>query len=112
MSQDNWTVPGHVVRIVDGDTMIVKLDLGWRISLEQYVRFAGINAPEKNTAGGQAAINFLNDIAKAGDEVAIVSKKILGNVDNYGRVLASVHLVDGRDLSTELINAGHAVEYK
>jgi hypothetical protein len=26
-----WTVPATVVRVVDGDTVIVNLDLGWRV---------------------------------------------------------------------------------
>ena len=31
MADWTWTVPATVVRVIDGDTIIVTLDLGWRV---------------------------------------------------------------------------------
>ena len=42
-----WTVPAKVVRVVDGDRVIVTLDLGWRVYRnEERIGVAGIAAPE------------------------------------------------------------------
>lgn len=106
-----WQVPGTVVRVVDADTMIVLCDLGWRISLKTSVRLFGVNAPELNTAEGQAALHFVQAVLQPGDEINLVSHKLLGNTDKYGRVLASITLPDGRDLSTMLLQSDHAVPY-
>ena len=35
-----------VLRVVDGDTIDVMLDLGFSVSLKERIRFYGINAPE------------------------------------------------------------------
>lgn len=42
----NWTLPVQVVRVVDGDTLVVRADLGFRINHELKVRLYGIDAPE------------------------------------------------------------------
>lgn len=106
-----WAVPAIVHRIIDADTIVVTADLGWRIQLKTSVRLFGVNAPELNTAEGQAALHFVQAILQPGDEVLVVSHKLLGNTDKYGRVLASLTLPDGRDLSTLLLQGDYAVPY-
>lgn len=106
-----WTVPATVTRIIDADTVVCQCDLGWRISLKTSVRLFGVNAPELSTAEGQAALHFVQAILQPGDEVTLISHKLLGNTDKYGRVLASITLPDGRDLSTMLLQSDHAVPY-
>ena len=39
----------EVVRIVDGDTIDVVIDLGFKITTNQRIRFARINTPETYT---------------------------------------------------------------
>ena len=107
----DWSVPATVTRIVDADTIVVTADLGWRINYKTSVRLFGINAPELNTAAGQAALHFVQAILQPGDEITLVSHKLLGQTEKYGRVLASITLPDGRDLSTLLLQSDHAVPY-
>jgi micrococcal nuclease len=102
-----WVVPAVVERVIDGDTIEVVLDLGWKLYKQDHVRFAGINAPEKNTAEGLAAKAFLCTLIKPGDTVTIHSRKL----DKYGRCLATVIHESGMDLNKAMIDAGHAVEY-
>ena len=47
--------PCRVVRVVDGDTVQVVADLGFRVSAAVDVRIVGINAPEVATADGAKA---------------------------------------------------------
>lgn len=125
-----WTVPATVLRVVDGDTLEVLLDLGWHITLKSKLRLAGVNCPELEKmpsgqpgvgAGRQALIftsNSLWDDMGSADgasdtgayfPITVVSHSL----DKYGRILGSVHWTDRKkvlhDLSTDLLAAGHAV---
>ena len=101
-----------VVRVVDGDTIDVDIDLGFSIILEkQRLRLAGIDTPESRTrnkaekALGLAAKERLK--ALCGDEVFIQS---LGR-GKYGRILAVPYTHEGTNICETLIKEGHAVEY-
>jgi len=100
-----WTVPAIVVRIVDGDTLILDLDLGWGIHrpLER-CRLARCNAPEMSTPEGVAARDYVVGLLPLGTPVTFVSKK----VDNYGRPLGEVEW-SGGNLTDLLLSSGHAV---
>jgi micrococcal nuclease len=104
-----WTVPATVVRIIDGDTLILDLDLGWGIRrpLER-CRLGRCNAPELSTPEGVAARDYVVGLLPLGTAVAFVSKKL----DNYGRPLGEVIFADGKDNLTDLLlGSGHAVPY-
>lgn len=38
-----------LIRVIDGDTLVAMLDLGFECRYEAKVRFAGVNAPESRT---------------------------------------------------------------
>ena len=101
-----WIVPALVLRIIDGDTIEVTLDLGWKLYKNDHVRFAGINAPELKTPEGIAARDFLGIYLHVGQPIMIHSRKL----DKYGRCLATV-MVDGVNLNNLMVKEGHAVEY-
>lgn len=100
-----WTVPATVVRIVDGDTLILDLDLGWDIHrpLER-CRLARCNAPEMSTPEGVAARDYVVGLLPIGTAVTFVSKRL----DNYGRPLGEVDFAGG-NLTDLLLGSGHAV---
>jgi endonuclease YncB( thermonuclease family) len=114
-----WTVPATVLRVVDGDTLMLKLDLGWHISYEARCRLIGVNAPELSTDEGAAArLWVINKLSDAGvhplgndypDPVTLVSHAL----DKYGRplgqVLVSTPQGETFDLGLELLESGHAV---
>jgi micrococcal nuclease len=102
-----WIVPALVLRIIDGDTIAVTLDLGWGIYKNDHVRFAGINAPELKTTEGVAAKDFLGTYVQTGDHVQITSHKL----DKYGRCLATVRTITGLNLNALMVSSNHAVEY-
>lgn len=103
MAKYTFTVPGVVTRVVDGDTLEVVKDLGWRITHKDTVRLADIDAPELATPEGKAAKAFVQELLPPGSSVLLHSKEL----DKYGRSLASVTLCDGSDLATMLRDAGH-----
>jgi micrococcal nuclease len=104
-----WTVPATVVRVVDGDTLILDLDLGWRVWRRgERCRLAGINCPELRTDAGHAAVTFVRELLPPMVLSTVIFRS--SSLDKYGRPLGDVELPDGRDLATVLLGAGHAVE--
>lgn len=110
---DPYVRQAVIVRVIDGDTITVDLDLGFRVWFRETVRLAGIDAPEMrgaNKTAGLAAKEFLESLLSAGRPVTIQSRKGNAN-DKYGRWLAQVLLMNGVDVSKQMIKAGHATEY-
>jgi micrococcal nuclease len=100
-----WTVPATVKRVVDGDTIKVDLDLGWRIMLlDQSVRVAHINAPELSTLEGVVARDYAVSLLPVGQPVTVVSHSL----DKYGRVLGDIRFGDV-DFGAAMVSTGHAV---
>lgn len=100
-----WSVPAEVIRVIDGDTIELTLDLGWRIYLRAPCRLLGINCPEKNTAAGLAAKAYAQDVIKPGMPVRFISHKL----DKYGRPLGTLIYDTNKDFGAQLLGAGHAV---
>lgn len=119
MSGNIWTVPATVLRVVDGDTLMLRLDLGWHISYETRCRLIAINAPELSTDEGVAArlwvIHKLSDagVHPMGSDTPEPVTFVSHQLDKYGRPLGQVLVTtpqgDSFDLGLELMNAGHAV---
>jgi micrococcal nuclease len=95
-----------VAEVRDGDTVV--LDTG------QKVRLLGIDAPELEREGQPAdflahkAKQVLTDLAQ-GKRVRLEYDKV--RYDRYGRILSFLFLMDGTDLSRELVRQGLARVY-
>lgn len=103
-----------VNRVIDGDTVEVTVDLGFRASLRQTVRLYGINAPELHGptfAAGRAARDFLSGLLPVGTRILITSFKSDGAVDKYGRWLGRLSFEDGQSINDEMVRQWHAVRY-
>lgn len=99
-----------VRRIVDGDTLDLDVDMGFRAwRLKERFRLAGINAPESNraasAAAGRAARDWLAETIPVGSVVTIETAK---DPDNFGRWIATVWR-DDLNINDALVEAGHAV---
>lgn len=107
----------EVVKVVDGDTFKITIDLGFEVSIgPKSVRLYGVNTPESRTTNleekkmGLAAKEFTDQwIKKANNKVKI--ETILDKNEKYGRILARVWNNAGECLNTEIVKAGLAREY-
>jgi len=102
-----------LVRIIDGDTIDISLDLGFSVwMLKQRVRLLGINSPESRTRN--LAEKKLGLAAKARLEALLPNTFIIQTTKDgrgkYGRILGTPY-VDGVDICQQLIEEGHAREY-
>lgn len=103
-----WHYPATVDRVIDGDTVVVKADLGCAPYPVTSVRVGHVNAPEHGTPEGDAATVWAEHFLTPGMSVEIASKRL----DLYGRILGDVLLSDGTSFGEALIAAGHAVPYE
>jgi endonuclease YncB( thermonuclease family) len=106
-----WTVPATVVKVHDGDTVLCDLDLGWHVTLRASVRIDGIAAPELTTAEGRLARDFADHLLQPGAKVTVLSKRLLGSTEKYGRVLADLTYISTagvKSFAETMIETGHA----
>ena len=91
-----YDYPCKVTRVVDGDTIDVNIDLGFKIWHRARVRMLGIDTPESRTrnleekAMGLASKARLKEMLK-GKSITIECTKTKGK---FGRVLANVWAAD------------------
>lgn len=106
----SFTYAGTVLRVVDGDSLDVDLDLGCTVHVRVPLRLEHINAPERRTPPGSAATAYLRELLPAGRAVTVQTRR----TEKYGRRLAVVHLDDGDPASVNdrLIRDGHAIPYE
>jgi micrococcal nuclease len=105
-----YTYQGTVTHDVDGDTLDLQIDLGFSISVQQRVRLLGLNAAERFTPAGKAAIAFVQAwLAKHGPVFTVTTQK--DEKDKYGRYLADITSPDGANLNDDLIAAGMAAPW-
>lgn len=100
-----WIVPATVVRVIDADTIVLDLDLGWRVFRnDEHLRIAGINAPERGTIEGDDATAWARGILTPGMAVTVVSQA----KPSFERTVGSL-AINGLDYGELAVSAGHAV---
>ena len=101
-----------LLRVIDGDTIDVNIDLGFNIWHKGRIRMAGIDTPESRTRNkaekvlGLAAKKRLKELLKSKD-ISINCTKEKGK---FGRILAEV-LANDININKQLIDEGYAREY-
>jgi len=104
-----------VVKIVDGDTIDVIIDLGFDILYRSRVRLYGIDTPESRTRDKEEKIlgilskNYLKDALKNGQKLVIKTHK--GNeTGKFGRILGEI-FIDNVNFNLKMCSEGYAVSY-
>jgi len=105
-----------VVRIVDGDTIRLDIDLGFDIVLRnQSVRLYKVDTPEcrtrdlKEKAAGLLAKEVVQNLISIGERVFIRTK--LDTKGKFGRLLGTIVTTDNININEHLIDNNYAVEY-
>ena len=97
-----------VLRVIDGDTIELDVDLGFRVRRTLRVRLAGVDAPEcrgASRAKGIASKVVAEKILLGGNPVKLKTRR--GR--SFDRWIGTIELQDGTDLGSELVRLGHAV---
>jgi micrococcal nuclease len=82
-----------LVRVVDGDTVDLIIDLGFDTSRHERFRLYGIDAPELRTEAGKAAKKWLWDALQPLETIYVqtLQHKTKAKRDKYGRFLAVLY---------------------
>ncbi len=110
-----------VIKVIDGDTVDVDIDLGFDIMLrDERVRIMGIDTPESRTRDkvekkfGLASKARLKELigGKSGPILKTqINKKGEDMRGKFGRILGDFVTDDGRMVTDILVEEGHAVAY-
>lgn len=108
-----------VLKVVDGDTVDVDIDLGFGVVLaNERVRIMGIDTPESRTSNKLEKVFGLASKARLKEllgKTAILKTQINKNGEDmkgkFGRILGDFVSKDGRMVTDILVEEGHAVAY-
>ena len=111
----------EIVKVVDGDTIDVLIDLGFDLYKKERVRIAGVDTPEKRTrdleekALGLDATYWMKKQLEdtiAGDEELTIRTELKGGTGKYGRLLGWLYVGDATiSLNEQMITEGYAWAY-
>tara|TARA_Y100001951_G_scaffold79598_1_gene67392 strand:+ start:5449 stop:5877 length:429 start_codon:yes stop_codon:yes gene_type:complete len=105
----------NVERVIDGDSLILSIQLGFSISYRSSVRLFGIDTPESRTrdldekARGKLAKEFLEDTINSGKDI-VIKTELKDSRGKFGRVLGTLY-VDGLNVNQALVDNYLAVNY-
>lgn len=109
-----------IVKVIDGDTVDVDIDLGFNVVLQdERVRIAGIDTPESRTRDkteklfGLAAKQYVKDAMPVGSMQVLkteIDKSGEDKKGKFGRILGDF-LIDDNRITDMMIESGHAVAY-
>ena len=117
MQQNEYDVV--VVKVIDGDTVDVDIDLGFGVTLrDERVRIMGIDTPESRTRDkvedlfGEAAKARLKELMKDGAKLITTENKHGEDMKGkFGRILGDFRAPNGDLVTDIMISEGHAVAY-
>tara|TARA_R100000664_G_scaffold11765_2_gene19018 strand:- start:6512 stop:6940 length:429 start_codon:yes stop_codon:yes gene_type:complete len=105
----------NVERVIDGDSLILSIQLGFSISYRSSVRLFAIDTPESRTrdldekARGKLAKEFLEDTINSGKDI-VIKTELKDSRGKFGRVLGTLY-VDGLNVNQALVDNYLAVNY-
>lgn len=107
-------VAAEILRVIDGDTLLVEAQPWPQQKMEVYVRIRGIDTPELRSKCERIRQAGL-DARHALEALTTISRRIqltrISGDKYFGRIVADVTLSDGRSVADNLILAGLAQSY-
>ncbi len=92
-----------LVRVIDGDTYVMDIDLGFYVSVRHSIRLNNVNCPELRDIGGPEAKAFVEGVMTTARQITLRSYK-----QTFARWAADVW-IDGVALSSIIVTGGHGV---
>jgi len=105
----------EVERVIDGDSLVGVLCLGFDVSFKSSIRLYGVDTPESRTRNrdekvrGLLAKDFLKDSIENSKKI-VIKTELKDSRGKFGRVLGTVW-VDGVNINQALIDNHLAVAY-
>lgn len=111
-----YTYTAKVEKIVDGDSVWLVVDVGYRMTYKDNFRLIRINTPELRSSDPEEKHRAYVAKARLGDLIPVGSDVLIRTAKSgkYGRWLAEVYIeVDGElaNVNDMMLAEGHAVPY-
>jgi len=114
-----YTYQGYLVRVIDGDSIVIDVPAWPAPFRPARVRIDGVNSPESRRGVGGAECEIERNLGKQvsawlrqklpkGSAVTLVWE---GKREKYGRLLGRIIMPDGQDAAAAIVKAGYAVSY-
>lgn len=104
-----YNYQAELIRVIDGDTVVLNIDLGMNGYRKASYRLYGINAPEHGVPATKALRGFLED-----PTISVMTVNTY-KADKYGRYMVEILLTytDGStcNVNKKLLELGLVVEY-
>jgi micrococcal nuclease len=99
------TYRATVFNVVDGDTIDVTVDLGFKMYSKQRIRLARIDTPERGQPGFAEAGHYLRELIM-NKEITLVTHK----VSKWGQYVGDI-VLNGEDINQRMLDEGLAKPY-
>jgi micrococcal nuclease len=112
-----YTYKAKLVRVINGDTLDIEIDLGFDIIIKQRLKLFGINTPDSRSSDVTIKQKGLDVKQRL---ISLLTKEfkvetMLNKRGKYGRILGKVYIVDEKDnevcINELLVDEGLAVRY-
>jgi micrococcal nuclease len=108
-----------VTQVVDGDTIVVDIDLGFNVVLaNQSVRLLGVDTPESRTSDkiekvfGLASKDYAKEFVENCKKEVIIRTHKSDDSEKFGRLLAEIINPNSKEVLNDLlVTDGYAVKY-
>jgi endonuclease YncB( thermonuclease family) len=95
----SYVYEAELLSVTDGDTVKVRVDLGFSTLVKISVRLAGVFAAERHEPNGPAHTTILRSLLPTGAKVVLVSHRLRGTERvTFGRYVADLYL-DGEHIN-------------
>ena len=94
----------YVERVIDGDTYLLIVDLGFNLQFRCRLRLHQVDTPElrgREKESGRISAEFVRDLIQC----KYVTLKSLNKTDNFGRWIGAIILDDGTSLGEAIVEA-------
>ena len=113
--EPTFVYEAYPYRVVDGDTLVLDIDLGFEVVIRRRVRLAAVDAPPLKETGGRAALRFVQEELARAEEVVVKTYR----ADLHGRYVVDLFyatkptarvdvFLKGRHLNERLVDKGFA----
>ena len=94
-----------VLKVIDGDTIVARLEEPGRTKRSETIRLLRINTPERKQPGYEEAREALKYLVRGGEIQLEFEDPLVEKRGNYGRLLAYV-MVEGLNVNVEMVRLG------
>jgi endonuclease YncB( thermonuclease family) len=85
-TEAGYVFGASILKVIDGDTLILDIDCGFDIKKKTRVRLAKLDSPERETKSGKEAARYVSEQLAKAKKIVIKTEQ----TDEYGRYIGHI----------------------